>query len=209
MKFFKFNEEGLLELNKDEIALYPNVKKILARDRGGKVVGDPDGRLKFYAFKEFAYVYYRCDFEAYPAQHGLTEKEAHTYAVKHANLPNDYQPDELVSAFMKQYENEHLTPTKKAIKTLIRVFVINDKLVEKIEQNLHSTLELPTLTGPQISELIGYQKELIKIATDVPLTVKKLREAMSLLEEEEKVIMIARGGEEVLDSMNPSNKVEN
>lgn len=208
MKYFKFID-GELSLNKDEIALYSNIKRIIARDRGGKVSGDPDGRLKKYAFKEFAYVYFRCDFEAYPAQHGMTEKEAHIYAVDNAKLPINYQPDELILSFIKQYEREHLSPAKKSIKTLIRVFVISDKVVEKIEMNITATLELPTLTRDQISELLGYQKQLIEIATTTPRTVKSLREAMNLLEEEEKSIQILRGGEIRLDSMEPDNTLEN
>lgn len=208
MKFFKF-ENGEITLDKDEIALYPNVKKILSRDRGGRVPGDPDGRLKLYAYREFAYVYFRCDFEAYPAQHGLSDAEAHEYAIKQSRLEKTYQPDEVVKAFIKQYEDEHLSPAKKAIKSLIRLFTLNDKVVIKIEQNITSTLALPTLTRDLITELLTYQKQLLEIATTVPLQVKKLREAMSLLEEEDKIVQIARGGEEVLASMDPDNDIEN
>lgn len=207
MKFFKF-VDGAVTLDKDAIALYPNVKKIIARDKGGKVYGDPDGRLKMYAFRELTYVYFKCDFEAYPVQHGLNDKEAHEYAVKYSKLDKDYKPDEAVQALMGQYEKEHLTPTKSSIKTLIRVFTLNEKLVEKIELNLRASLDLPTLSGPQISELISFQRELVKIAIEVPLTTKKLREAMSLLEEEERTTQIMRGGEELPDSMEPGNKIE-
>lgn len=208
MKFFKFTD-GVIALDKDAIALYPNIKKILARDRGGKVVGDPDGRLKLHAFKEFAYVYHRCDFEAYPAQNGLNEKETHLYAAKMAELGKDYKPDELVEQFIKQYEKEHLTPSKSSIKTLIRVFSLTEKLIEKIEKNITDSLDLPVLNAAQITELLGYQKELIALTTAIPANVKKLKEAMGLLEEEDRMIRIARGGEEVLDSQDPGNSIEN
>lgn len=208
MKFFKMTD-GVLTLNKDEIALHPNIKKILSRDRGGKIPGDPDGRLKYYAYREFAYVYFKCDFEAFPAQNGLSDIEAHKYAVREARLEDTYQPDDQVKALMIQYEKEHLSPTKRAIKTLIRVFALNEKVVEKIEQNLTATMDLPTLTRDQINEVLTYQKQLIDIATNVPAQVKKLREAMSLLEEEEKVIQVIRGGEEKPESMDPDNTIEN
>lgn len=208
MRFFKM-EDGVLTLNKDEIALHPNIKRILSRDRGGKIAGDPDGRHKFYAYREFAYVYFKCDFEAFPAQNGLSDIEAHKYAVREARLDENYQPDELVKALIVQYEKESLSPTKRAIKTLIRVFALNEKLVEKIEQNLTATMDLPTLTRDQINEVLNYQKQLIDIATNVPAQVKKLREAMSLLEEEEKVIQVIRGGEEKPESMDPDNTIEN
>jgi hypothetical protein len=207
MKYFKF-VDGAVVLNNDAIALYPNVKKILSRDRGGKVVGDPDGRLKKYAFKEFTYVYFRCDFEAYPAQHGMTEQETHDYAARNAGLGKDYKPDDVVLAFIKQYENEHLSPAKQAIKTLIRVFAINNKLVEKVEKSLNETLALPTLTALQTKELFEYQKQLLDVAEQVPERVKKLKAAMNLLEEEEKVQEVLRGGEIKLDSMDPGNSIE-
>ena len=207
MKFFKF-VEGAITLDKEIIALYPLVKKIIARDKGGKVYGDPDGRHKMYAMKEFAYIYYTCDFEAYPAQHGLDEKAAHKYAIKNAQLDKDYQPDELVVALMKQYTEEHLTPTKRTIKTLIRVFALNEKIVEKIEIGLTQSLELPTLTAAQVGEILAFQKQLLGIAVDVPKTVKQLKEAMNLLEEEEKISKVIRGGEVMNESMDPGNAIE-
>lgn len=208
MKFFKFTD-GAVELARDEIALYPLAKKILSRDRGGKYPHDKDGRLKLYAFKEFTYIYHRCDFAAYPSQHGLTPSEAHKYAVENSGLPSDYEPDEVVTAFMKQYEREHLSQAKHSIKTLNRIFSMGDRLVEKIEYNLNQTLTLPTLTREQISELLAYQKQLLEISTTVPQQVKKLREAMNALEEEEKIQQIIRGGEIMSDSMNPDNDIEN
>lgn len=208
MKFFKFTN-GVVELARDEIALYPLVKKILSRDRGGKYAYDKDGRLKAYAFKEFTYVYHRCDFAAFPSQHGLTPSEAHKYAVENSGLPNDYVPDEIVVAFMKQYEKEHLSQAKHSIKTLNRIFSMGDRLVEKIETNINATLILPTITREQISELLTYQKQLLEIATNIPHHVKKLREAMNALEEEEKIQQVIRGGEVMSDSMNPNNDIEN
>jgi hypothetical protein len=208
MKYFKL-VDGIVQLDHESIGLYPNVKKILSRDRGGKVTGDPDGRLKLYAYREFTYVYFRCDFEAYPAQSGMNEKEAHLYAAKMSNLGKDYIPDELVLAFIKQYDKEHLTPAKQAIKTLIRVFAFNNKLVEKIEKTLTDTLDLPTLTPQQTGELFAYQKQLLDIAERVPESVKQLKTAMNLLEEEEKIKEVGRGGETITDSFRPDNDIEN
>lgn len=207
MEFFKF-VEGAIQLDTEGIALYPNIKKILSRDRGGKVHGDPDGRFKLYAFKEFAYVYFKCDYRAYPIQHGLSEKETHAYACKYSELGSDYQPDDLVLQFCKQYEKEHLSPAKSSIRTLIRVFSLNEKIVEKVEKGLKDTLDLPTLNAAQTLELFSYQKQLITVATDVPVLVKKLKEAMNLLEEEERTMEVMRGGDNVLDSMNADNDIE-
>lgn len=207
MEWFKI-EDGIAVFDKPAIAIYPNIKKLLARDVGGKVTGDPDGRKKLYAFREMTYVYFKCDYRAYPAQHGLTENEAHLYAAKQANLGKDYKPDDLVLAICKQYTDEHLTQAKHSIKTLIRVFALNEKIVEKIEKNLRDSLQLETLSAPMITELLNYQNALIKIASDIPDIAKKLKTAMNLLEEEERVKEITRGGAEKLDSMDPNNAIE-
>lgn len=208
MKLFVMGEDGVVVLNKEAATLYPNIRKIITRDRGGKVTGDPDGRFKFYAFREFTYVYFACDFEAYPSQHGLNEQETHLYAAKQSKLGKDYKPDEVVLALMKQYKEEHLTLTKQSIQTLLRVFTINDRIVKKIETNLTATLELPTLTAAQIKELLEYQQQLVKIAVEVPSIAKKLREAINLLEEEAKIIEKIRGGEDKPTSMDPNNIIE-
>ena len=207
MKFFTFTD-GAVELARDEIALYPLARKILSRDRGGKYPQDKDGRLKMYAFKEFTYIYHMCDFAAFPSQHGLTPSESHKYAVENSGLSSDYEPDEVVVAFMQQYLREHLSQAKHSIKTLNRVFSMGDRLIEKIEANLNATLSLATLTREQISELLSYQKQLLELATSIPQHVKKLREAMNALEEEEKLQQVVRGGEIMSDSMNPNNDIE-
>ena len=208
MQFFKFID-GVVELARPEIALYPTVNEILKRDKGGKIVGDPDGRKKAYAFKELTYVYFMCDFYAYPMQHALSDEDAHHYAVKHTGLPDHYAPDAVVSSLMEQYREEHLTIGKKTIKNLLDTFSLNSIAITSINTNLKLLLKNAALTKDQISEVIKYQQDLMKIATEVPQQVKKLREAFSLVQEEEKEILIRRGGEEVPQSMLPGNSIEN
>jgi hypothetical protein len=208
MKYFKL-VDGIAQLDKDEISLYSNVKKILSRDHGGKVVGDPDGRLKLYAHKEFTYVYFRCDFEAFPSQHGFSEKQAHEYAAKQAGLGEKFVPDDVLLAFCKQYEDEHLTQAKRTIRVLIRIFALSEKVLERIEKNVTELLERPTLTPEEIGNLLKYQNQLMNVASETPETVKKLRAAMNLLEQEDKVKEIGRGGFEITDSYNADNEIEN
>lgn len=207
MQFFKF-VDGVIELARPEIALYPNVNEILKRDKGGKVTGDPDGRKKAYAFKELTYVYFTCDFHAYPSQHALSKEEAHFYAIQHSGLPEQYEPDSVVRDLMLQYLDEHLTLGKKTIKNLLDTFSLNDIAIASINANMKLLLKNSALTKDQISEMIKYQQDLMKIATEVPQQVKKLREALSLIQDEEREILIRRGGEEVDQSMIPDNDIE-
>lgn len=207
MKFFKL-VDGVLELDRDEIRLYPAINKIITRDKGGKIVGDPDGRRKLFAYKEFAYVYYRCDFYAYPIQNGLTNSAAHKWTVKTLELPSDYSPDEVVLELMNQYTKEHLSVTKRTIKNIIIVFAMTNDILEKVQPSITSLLNMPNITLDQVNELINIQKTLMAIATTIPEQAKKLREAMTLLEEEEKAIRVGRGGKTIDDSQNPDNDID-
>lgn len=208
MEFFKF-EDNKVTLARPEIGLYPNIKKIIDRDKGGVYLDDPDGKKKTFAFNEFRYIYFACDYRAYPIQNGLSEKEARKYALVNSCLPKEYKPDILVEELMVQYKKEHLTPAKQTIASLLRLFVINDKLIEKIEQNLTATLSLPTLTKDQIKEVLDYQSKVLEIATSIPKQAENLRAAINLVEEQEKTVLVRRGGEMVKDSMNPDNDIEN
>ena len=207
MKFFKL-VDGILELDREEIGLYPNIKKILTRDKGGNVIGDPDGRKKLFAYKEFSYVYYMCDFYAYPTQSGMGKKEAHKWTLATIGLPSTYLPDEEVQALMLQYTKEHLTPTKQTIKNLINLFMMNNAILEKIEPAIKTLLNTPNLNVDQLNELIGLQNSLMKISTSIPEQSKKLKEAMTMLEEEERAVRIGRGGKEINDSQNPDNAID-
>lgn len=187
MEFFKFTD-GVVELDRKEIALYPNCQEILKRDKTYN---------KAQAYKEFTYVYFVCDFRAYPTTNGLSAASAHHYAVVHSGLPTQYEPDPTVRQLMEQYKKEHLSIGKKSTATLLRIFGFNDIILEKLEGNINLMLQNAALTKDQISELIAYQKQLLEIATNVPVQVKKLKEAMTLLESEDKEIVIGRGGKEV------------
>lgn len=208
MQFFKF-VDGVVELARPEIALYPTINEILKRDKGGKITGDPDGRKKAFAFKELTYVYYTCDFNAYPTQHGLDKLQAHLYAIKYTGLPEQYEPDPIVRALMVQYIDEHWSVGKKTIKTLIEAFTLSDLALASITSNLKLLLNSASLTPDQITQMIKYQQQILDIAQQVPKQVKQLREAIAIVQEEEREILIRQGGEEVPDSMLPGNKIEN
>jgi hypothetical protein len=207
MKWFKIID-NIVELNREEIALYPNVRKILTRDKGGKVIGDPDGRKKLFAFKELSYVYFMCDFYAYPTQSGLSNFDAHKWTIKTVGLSLDYKPDEDLLVLMAQYTKEHLSPAKRSIKNLLRLFGMTDSILEKIEPRIKQLLDLPTLSIEQVDELIKLQSDLIKFSTSIPANAKLLREAMTILEEEEKSVRIARGSRLVDESQDPDNLIE-
>jgi hypothetical protein len=208
MQFFKI-VNGVVELARDEISIYPTIKTIISRDKGGKVSGDHDGRKKIYAYRELTYVYLMCDYNAYPTQHGLSNKEAHRYAVEHSQLEPNYEPDEVIKLLMVQYEKEHISSAKQSARNILRLFGWNNKIIEAIDNNLTNMMSNATLTKDQIAELIGYQKQLLDISINIPTHAKRLREAMTLLEEEDRSIKIGRGGNEISSSMNPDNDIEN
>lgn len=206
MRFFKM-VNGELELDRDEILLYSEFAKILRRDRGSD--GDADGRKKLRAYKEFKYIYHTTDFNAYPTQNGLSELAGHKYALQEAGLELTYKPDEEVKAAIKRYAKEHLSIAKNTVKSILRIFGMNDTIISSIENNIQYLLSTDTLNKEQIAELINYQKSLLDIAVNVPQQAVKLRETMNIVEDEErKQKEVLYGGGEVDESMNPDNEIE-
>lgn len=102
-EIFLVNPEGLLEINKIETRTIPEFKAILIRDKGNKLVGDYDGRKKFFAFKEFMFIYtYYHPFSIY---RDLEDKTKLKRCIKHSELPDKWKIDDTIKdagkAFLK------------------------------------------------------------------------------------------------------------
>lgn len=97
MKLFEIDENFQIRPNKVWIAMIPEFKALLDRDKGGK--GDSEGRKKLKSRREFIYIYMVCDFGSPLREFELNEriKESLLYA-------------ELT---MKDIDNDVIVATKK------------------------------------------------------------------------------------------------
>lgn len=99
---FIINEEGILEINKKEVRDIPEFKEIIIRDKGGKIYGDYDGRRKMFAYKELKYIH----LVTHPSTiyRDLPKEARHEKSKAAADLPEDWQPDELIHKAIEAYK---------------------------------------------------------------------------------------------------------
>lgn len=116
-RLFKLNEHtGELEFNKDEARQFPPFRELIWRDKGGVIMGDPDGRKKYVARRELYYVYVMADpFTMFSI---LNKERRHNVALEHSRLKEieGWKPDKLVKDAIEFYKEEYpnLTATAKA-----------------------------------------------------------------------------------------------
>lgn len=96
-------KDGLLLINKIEVRTIPAFKAILMRDKGGKVDGDYDGRLKLYAFKELMYIY----LYHHPASiyRDLPDNVKHEKCIDHTVLEKSWKPDDVIKKAVRIFHD--------------------------------------------------------------------------------------------------------
>src|SRR5690606_3775109 len=67
-------------------------KILITRDRGGKIAGDADGRKKFMATKELAYIYFIASSKS-EFVNNFAEAERHDRIIAKLNMPEGWKPD--------------------------------------------------------------------------------------------------------------------
>ncbi len=164
-RLFSINtKKGTLELNKEEVRQIPAYKAIIIRDKGGKVKGDPDGRRKYFAFKELYYVYIMADpFNMYSV---LNEERRHKRAIQVTSLIDieGWKPDKAIKDAIKQYiEDIKLSPTAYTY--------INAR---KALQNIGKDLELLNTYSEELRDKMREHQETIK---NIDSTEKEIQEA--------------------------------
>jgi len=198
-------KDGELILDRPEILLHPELKAILSRDRGSP--GDSDGRKKLQAFKEFTYIYMVCDYNSYPNQKGLSEKETHKYALDVAGLPEDWIFDKEIATAMDFYVEANESIAKELNKELLAGFKNHYKVVKRLRHETEKLLDKKDLTPAEVTQLTETQNKMLNIATELPKKYASLKDAQDLIRKEETVGEIGRGGGAILDSQDPDMRI--
>lgn len=99
---FIINEEGTLEINKDEIRGIKEYRELLAKDKGSE--GDADGRKKYLAYKELMYVHlFASPLSIY---RDLPETKRHENSKLDARLPDTWKKRKHVINACVRYERD-------------------------------------------------------------------------------------------------------
>lgn len=203
---FLINEEGLLELNKPELRGISEFTSILARDKGGVVKGDYDGRKKYFAFKEFMYIYLY--YRPTSIYKDLPDEAKHLRCIEDAKLPDDWKVDKLIKAAGKKYKELYslsalyhsYSNSSKALYALgedIKFFnTLRDKIRTKIKEStqlLEESIDEEDIQKSEI-EIDRLTERLMNIGNKILALTEKLPSAFDTLDKLKKKIMDEASG---------------
>lgn len=162
-------------------------KILITRDKGGKITGDHDGRKKFMATKELAYVYFIASRKS-EFVNNFPENQRHDRIMTKLGMPENWKPDGHVEIAIDTFRE--ITETQSS------------KVLEEMKESLFSSQHTITLVRKRMDhrldkmmtdeELIESDPEMLdKIINDVNKLLdlsKKIPEMIGVIEKlEERV----------------------
>lgn len=191
--------DKLITVNDAGIPSPPNLRQLLDRDVRLLYTRDKSKDKQMY-LAECTIIYYLGDPKSAVNQSGLSMREGLQIAIKEANLPEDYSPDELVIRLIDRYSEQNLTEAGKLVNNIVETVHNINIMISKINDLINEKLNGDVITLEEIATYTSIIDTVKKQATDLPMIVSKLKEAKEkLLYEQEDVL--ARGGGKVLNSM--------
>lgn len=206
LKFFKY-EDGKFDLNKEELMLIPEARKIIYNDKGGKVKGDADGRNKLWAIKQFGVAWWLIDVNSPGIQSGLEGEELlkdalHSLDIEDWNMKEDKDFMNFLSVYKDMYSKAAYS---MMLKQMLMSFKDSADIIKVIRDNTIKILKSnKDLDSEDIKILLSHQREIIGIAGDIPKQISKLKELQALVGREEREMETARGGDNITKSMVPN-----
>ena len=174
-------DKGEIRFNELGILFNPSFTKLFRRKH--EIAGDSQGRAKLRNFQEAKYIYFIADPQSIPNRRGYKDSQAHDYAVENAGLPPTWVPDEVVSACISIYRADSWDTVREQIFELNATFRGFNKVISLIRENIDTLIQQPKLKKEEISEILGYYKQLLTIASDIPKVQTQLNDAIKLLDE--------------------------
>lgn len=194
-KLFTIKDNNIV-INKPEVLTIPAFTNILRRDKGSP--GDFDGRKKYKAFKEFAYIYHMADVKSVPNANGFNKAKANKYAIEKSGLDKDYKPDKVVREAIAIYKEAQDTLPRRTIMELTKTYSFLQNVFIKVRTNIEDILTTDKLTKDQTIEVLDLINVLIQQGEKLPTLTEKLTSAIGQLEraDEKNNNTIMRGTDE-------------
>jgi len=218
LKLFKI-EGDMLVLDKDEIRLISEFRTILERDKGSK--GDTQGRKKFRAFSEFAYIYHKKDILSIPNKEGYNKDKTHTFAIKESRLPEDWKIDKQIQEAIDKYKELQLDiPSLKILSSLKRGLSTSSEVVDIIVDKMQDTIKTllsadidgeddwitndegqavpnPNSTERKIEKLTKHLDRILAIAGKLPKTIDEIGKVTEKVKQEMEDGNVIRGNRQL------------
>ena len=152
-------------------------KALVTRDKGSK--GDHDGRKKYRAKAEFAYIWHMT--------HVDSPYFSQERALRHKNLVKDlfvdepWKPDELVQEALALYESLVKTTSVRVLETIRDSLIVTDNMTKKLIENIsdritngeYKKVVLNRVGTPisGVSIIMDDLTQLIKLSNEIPKTI--------------------------------------
>jgi hypothetical protein len=190
--------DSFLVIDDTGLPVAPGVRQLIDKDIKALYTRDKTSDKRKY-MAEAIYIYQLGDPKSPARQSGLSEREAHVFAIEQAGLEKDYTPDALVIRLIKRYYDENITEAGRVVENILQTIHNINLGIGQINRYLNDKLATQ-LDGDNIAIILNLVDAVKKQAGDIPSLLKKLEEAkQNLLYEQE--TEISRGGGTVLSSM--------
>ena len=200
--FFKLID-GDITFNKGVVLNLALPRKIIRRDRGGKLNGDWDGTKKLFAMRELCYAWYLVNVNSPGVKQGLVGRELHEKAVHELQLPPDYKPDALINEFIEYYRSYHDGAVVKTIKQLISGFKIIFDSNEVLLSHIKKAVKQADVGVDKIMEINKAQRELMNVSNTIPKLAAELKALLIEFNSIEENLGVGLGGVNITSSMIP------
>lgn len=200
----KLDIDSLLIIDDTGMPAAPTVRQLLDKDMRELYVRDKSKDKSKY-IQECIVIYYLGDPKSPAKQSGLSDAEALKMAIKQADLPANYIPDQLVIKLINRYYSENIGEAGRTVENILKSIHNINLSLDVANQILNEKLK-STLDVSQLSELLELIDKVTKKAGEIPNAVKRLNEAKENLMYE-KEIELARGGGQVSSSMNAEDYI--
>lgn len=114
-------------------------KILVTRDRGGKIQGDHDGRKKYMASKELAYIFFIASSKS-EFVNNFPEGERHERIVAKLAMPDGWKPDNYVQNAIETFKELTKTQTSKVLEELKNSLFSSQTLISLIRRKMDNTL---------------------------------------------------------------------
>lgn len=175
MSIFEVDDSNKVSIS-PETRQIKHFKIIIERDRGGKIPGDSDGRKKYMAMRELAYVYHMADPKS--KFNNIPEKEKESEIILSLDLPKDWKPDEAVKNAIDKYKYYRETVSERTLRELKKTLEASVDtlgfLRESIENYIKSIKEDNDLT--KLPDLVKLFTTTLDMGKELPKSIDNITE---------------------------------
>lgn len=163
-------------------------KKLITRDKGSP--GDADGRKKYRAMRDLAYIYFMDDPRS-PYMH-YPESDRSERVLEALQHTLDDKDDDLQAA--RDYYRSFETVTSKTLKELREALMVSTKLIKMMRVKIEHTLESEDISFEEIEVASNLMNDLMTKGTKTPQIIGVIQDLEEKLKKEQVGNSQVRGG---------------